>query len=101
MCIIEFSSYCIYDFTIHAGPVDVSVGRFWSMVWEYGLHTIVMLTRCVEAGKVYMYIQLQYSTVNVASTFITYESYLFVRSSVFVIGQKSCMTVLLWMRSFL
>ena len=34
------------------GPVKVSVGRFWSMVWEYGLHTIVMLTRCVEAGKV-------------------------------------------------
>ena len=23
------------------------------MVWEYGLHTIVMLTQCVEAGKVY------------------------------------------------
>jgi netrin-G3 ligand len=34
------------------GPVEVSVGRFWSMVWEYGLHTIVMLTQCVEAGKI-------------------------------------------------
>ena len=30
------------------------MGRFWSMVWEYGLHTIVMLTQCVEAGKVYI-----------------------------------------------
>ena len=26
------------------------------MVGEYGLHTIVMFTRCVEAGKVHVYI---------------------------------------------
>ena len=26
--------------------------RFWRMVWENKMHTIVMVTRCEEAGKV-------------------------------------------------
>ena len=26
--------------------------RFWRMVWENEMHTIVMVTRCEEAGKV-------------------------------------------------
>ncbi|CAI8039702.1 Receptor-type tyrosine-protein phosphatase S, partial [Geodia barretti] len=34
------------------GPVDVSVERFWRMVWEYETPTILMLTQCTEAGKV-------------------------------------------------
>ena len=35
-----------------AGPTEQTVGRFWQMVWENQLTTIVMLTRCVEDGKV-------------------------------------------------
>jgi protein tyrosine phosphatase len=27
------------------------VNRFWEMVWENRVHTIVMLTRCIEDGK--------------------------------------------------
>ena len=42
--------FCYYP---HTGPVEASVERFWSMVWQYKLQTIVMLTECVEAGKVY------------------------------------------------
>ena len=58
MCIRIFpcvlKCWIFHHFTVHTGPVEVSVGRFWSMVWEYKLHTIVMLTQCVEAGKVYV-----------------------------------------------
>ena len=37
---------------IDTGPVEESVGRFWRMVWEYEIPTILMLTQCTEAGKV-------------------------------------------------
>ena len=39
------------------GPVDVSVERFWRMVWEYETPTILMLTQCTEAAKVWHTIQ--------------------------------------------
>ena len=35
-----------------AGPIEETVVKFWQMVWEYQLTTIVMLTRCVEDNKV-------------------------------------------------
>ena len=34
------------------GPVEESVERFWRMVWEYEMPTVLMLTQCTEAGKV-------------------------------------------------
>ena len=40
---------CIYLF---AAPMRNTVQDFWRMVWEQGLDTIVMLTKCVEGGKV-------------------------------------------------
>ena len=47
----------IYIFTFSpvyvAGPTEETVVKFWQMVWEYQLNTIVMLTRCVEDNKVY------------------------------------------------
>ena len=35
-----------------AGPTELTVVKFWQMVWEYQVNTIVMLTRCVEDNKV-------------------------------------------------
>ena len=43
---IHFSLVCV------AGPTEETVVKFWQMVWEYQLTTIVMLTRCVEDNKV-------------------------------------------------
>ena len=34
------------------GPTELTVSRFWQMVWDYQVPTIVMLTHCVEDGKV-------------------------------------------------
>ena len=34
------------------GPLKKTVDRFWRMVRENKLQTIVMLTKCSEAGKV-------------------------------------------------
>jgi hypothetical protein len=34
------------------GPTELTANRFWEMVWDYQTPTIVMLTRCVEDGKV-------------------------------------------------
>ena len=36
----------------HVGPTELTANRFWDMVWDYQIPTIVMLTRCVEDGKV-------------------------------------------------
>ena len=38
---------------IDTGPMEESVGHFWRMVWDYEIPTILMLTQCIEAGKVY------------------------------------------------
>ena len=35
----------------YVGPTEETVVKFWQMVWEYQLNTIVMLTRCVENNK--------------------------------------------------
>ena len=34
------------------GPLKEIVEDFWRMVWQYRVKTIMMLTRCVEMGKV-------------------------------------------------
>ena len=44
-------SFC-FSYTLCQGPMEHTVGRFWEMVWEYQISTIVMLTRCAEDRKV-------------------------------------------------
>ena len=41
--------YCIQ---LSTAPLDETVDHFWRMVWEYEIEAIVMLTNCVEMGRV-------------------------------------------------
>ncbi len=34
------------------GPLPNTLNDFWRMVWERKLNNIVMLTKCIEAGRV-------------------------------------------------
>ena len=34
------------------GPMPNTISDFWRMIWELRLITVVMLTKCIEAGKV-------------------------------------------------
>ena len=58
LCLLHFCSLSSLPLSLLSpvGPTGVTVGRFWDMVWENKVPTIVMLTRCVEDGKVSTYI---------------------------------------------
>ncbi|XP_059521697.1 receptor-type tyrosine-protein phosphatase H [Myotis daubentonii] len=40
------------EFIATQGPLPQTVGDFWRLVWEQQSHTLVMLTNCVELGRV-------------------------------------------------
>ncbi|XP_053512741.1 receptor-type tyrosine-protein phosphatase H [Artibeus jamaicensis] len=40
------------EFIATQGPLPQTVGDFWRLVWEQKSHTLVMLTNCVEFGRV-------------------------------------------------
>nr|BAH03209.1 receptor type protein tyrosine phosphatase sap-1 [Mus musculus] len=40
------------EFIATQGPLPNTVGDFWRMVWEQQSHTLVMLTNCMESGRV-------------------------------------------------
>ena len=47
-----------FEFTslsICPGPMPNSISDFWRMIWEKRLPNIVMLTKCMEAGRVSIY----------------------------------------------
>ncbi|XP_055002460.1 receptor-type tyrosine-protein phosphatase H-like [Sorex araneus] len=40
------------EFIATQGPLPHTVGDFWRLVWEQQSHTVVMLTNCMESGRV-------------------------------------------------
>lgn len=40
------------EFIATQGPLPNTVSDFWRMVWEQQSHTLVMLTNCMESGRV-------------------------------------------------
>ncbi|XP_048829478.1 receptor-type tyrosine-protein phosphatase eta [Brienomyrus brachyistius] len=40
------------EFVAAQGPLACTVNEFWRMIWEQNVHTLVMLTRCNEQGRV-------------------------------------------------
>lgn len=40
------------EFIATQGPLLQTVGDFWRLVWEQQSHTLVMLTNCMEFGRV-------------------------------------------------
>ncbi|ELW64746.1 Receptor-type tyrosine-protein phosphatase H [Tupaia chinensis] len=40
------------EFIAAQGPLPQTVGDFWRLVWEQQSHTLVMLTNCMESGRV-------------------------------------------------
>ena len=46
------------------GPMPNTISDFWRMVWEYKLVTVVMLTKCTEAGKVSVITNVRYHAKN-------------------------------------
>ena len=41
-----------FDASLLSAPLIETIDHFWRMIWEYGVETIVMLTRCVELSRV-------------------------------------------------
>lgn len=51
-CFFSQGLWSPQEFIVAQGPLPQMVGDFWHLVWEQQSHSLVMLTNCVELGRV-------------------------------------------------
>lgn len=51
MCVLQGNNYR-REYIATQGPLPGTKDDFWRMVWEHGVHNVVMVTQCVEKGRV-------------------------------------------------
>lgn len=51
MCVLQGNNFR-REYIATQGPLPGTKDDFWRMVWEHGVHNVVMVTQCVEKGRV-------------------------------------------------
>lgn len=52
MCVSLQGNNYRREYIATQGPLPGTKDDFWRMVWEHGVHNVVMVTQCVEKGRV-------------------------------------------------
>lgn len=80
MCVSLQGNNYRREYIATQGPLPGTKDDFWRMVWEHGVHNVVMVTQCVEKGRVseasttQMRHYLPHSTVFLGSSLSFYTS---------------------------
>lgn len=52
ICVIFQGNNFRREYVATQGPLPGTKDDFWKMVWEQNVHNVVMVTQCVEKGRV-------------------------------------------------
>ena len=61
VCLVIQSEYLFQGYTspreyiVSQGPLPATRDDFWRMIWEQNVDIVVMLTKCIERGRVRNY----------------------------------------------